>query len=46
MIIYGRGKMKGFFYRLGISIKETGEKIKFDCLIRLGLAIRDFVSGI
>jgi hypothetical protein len=37
--------MKGFIYRLGVSVKQTGENLRLDCLIRLGLAIREFAAG-
>jgi hypothetical protein len=38
--------MRGFIYRLGVSIKETGEKMKLDFLIRFGLLIREFAMGL
>jgi len=38
--------MKGFIYRFGVSIKDTGENLNCGLIIRLGLAIRDFVAKI
>ena len=35
--------MKGFIYRLGISIKEAGEQLKIVLLIRVGLFIKGLV---
>jgi hypothetical protein len=35
--------MGGFIFRLGVSLKDLGERIRRGWLIRLGLAIRDFV---
>jgi hypothetical protein len=33
--------MRGFLYRLAISMKDAGERWHFPPLIRLGLALRD-----
>jgi len=38
--------MKGFIYRLGVSIKDAGENSKSGFVIRLGLAIRNFAASI
>jgi hypothetical protein len=32
--------MKGFLYRLGTALKDFGERRRWVCIIRLGLAIR------
>jgi hypothetical protein len=37
--------MRGFIYRLGVSIKDAGENSKCGMVIRLGLAIRNFAAG-
>jgi hypothetical protein len=34
--------MGGFIFRLGVSLKDSGERLRWGRLIRLGLAIRDF----
>jgi hypothetical protein len=41
--------MRGFIFRLGVSIKNAGENSKsFFCgaVIRLGLSIRDFARSV
>jgi hypothetical protein len=38
--------MRGFIYRLGMSIKETGERLRLNFLIRFGLSIREFAMGL
>ena len=38
--------MKGMFYRLGVRIKEFGERKNIGCLIRLGLSIRNYMANI
>jgi len=35
--------MKGLFYRLGISLKEKGERENKGWMIRLGLSIRYWI---
>jgi hypothetical protein len=35
--------MGGFIFRLGVWIKDSGERVKCDWLIRLGFAIREVV---
>lgn len=35
--------MKGFIYRLGISIKELGEQYKLRGIVVLGLRIKESV---
>lgn len=35
--------MKGFIYRLGISIKELGEQTGVNFLVIIGMAIKDSV---
>ena len=35
--------MRGFTYRLAVSIKELGERIKCRFLIVIGLALREHV---
>jgi hypothetical protein len=35
--------MGGFIFRLGVSLKDLGERLRQDWLIRLGLGIKDFV---
>lgn len=38
--------MKGFIYRLGVSLKEFGERSKLDDLIRFGLSIRKWACSL
>lgn len=38
--------MRGFIYRLGISIKEFGERKRLNFINRLGMKIRDYISGV
>jgi hypothetical protein len=33
--------MGGFIFRLGVCLKDLGERIKWNRLIRLGLAVRE-----
>lgn len=33
--------MKGFIYRLGVRVKDFGERIGCGCIVRLGLTIKD-----
>jgi hypothetical protein len=35
--------MKGFFYRLGIAVKDRGERWHCGVLIRLGFVIKGLV---
>ncbi|MDR1318785.1 MAG: hypothetical protein LBJ90_04095 [Treponema sp.] len=35
--------MGGFIYRFGVRVKDKGEQLKWNRLIRLGLFMRDFV---
>jgi hypothetical protein len=35
--------MGGFVFRLGVRLKDWGERLKWNWLVRLGLGIRDFV---
>lgn len=35
--------MGGIIFRLGVSLKDCGERLRWDWLIRLGLGIRDFI---
>lgn len=35
--------MKGFIYRLGISIKEVGEQLKNTTLVTFGIWLKDQV---
>ncbi len=35
--------MKGFIYRLGVSIKEAGEQLQIVLLIRVGLFVKGLV---
>lgn len=35
--------MKGFIYRLGVSIKEVGEQLHIVLLIRVGLCVKGLV---
>ena len=36
--------MNGFIYRLGIRIKEAGERLNIGILKRIGLLIKDLVQ--
>jgi len=38
--------MRGVIFRLGVSLKEAGEKIGINWLIRFGLSIRDFAMDL
>jgi hypothetical protein len=33
--------MKGMLYRIAIAMKDTGERLQWNLLIRLGLALRE-----
>jgi hypothetical protein len=35
--------MGGFVFRLGTRLKDWGERLKWNLLIRIGLGIRDFI---
>jgi hypothetical protein len=35
--------MTGFLYRRAVALKELGERLHWDRLIRLGLKLRDWV---
>jgi hypothetical protein len=35
--------MAGFIYRRAVDLKEFGERHNLPCLIRLGLALKDWV---
>jgi len=37
--------MGGFLFRLGVRLKDTGERWKWDWLIRHGLCIKEFIFG-
>jgi hypothetical protein len=35
--------MGGVIFRLGQSLKDWGERLRWDWLVRLGLGMRDFI---
>ncbi|MDR2048674.1 MAG: hypothetical protein LBP69_04400 [Treponema sp.] len=35
--------MGGFLFRSGVSLKDWGERLKWNLLIMIGLGIRDFI---
>jgi hypothetical protein len=36
--------MRGFIYRTGVRIKETGERLGLPWLVRLGYLVRGFAA--
>jgi hypothetical protein len=39
--LFKEDSMKGWQYRLGIAIKNTGERLGLSWLVRIGLKIKD-----
>jgi hypothetical protein len=38
--------MKGFIYRIGVSLKDFGERARLQIFIKAGISIRDFARKI